>query len=86
MPSPWRTDAAGKPLTLAPVPHVFRQLCWLGDAVRAVTNDTWRAMAKAFGTVRNFTDRLRQALCTTTGPPLGGRTAAAAIQIRFSSA
>jgi len=47
---------------------------------------TLQAMAKAFRTIRNFTDRLRQALCTATGPPLGGRIDAAAIQIRFSSA
>jgi len=62
------------------------QLCWLGDAVRAVSNGTHAAMAKAFRTIRNFTDRLRQALCTATGPPLGGRINAATIQIRFSSA
>jgi len=44
------------------------------------------AMAKAFRTIRNFTDRLRQAFCTATGPPLGGCIDAAAIPIRFSSA
>jgi hypothetical protein len=71
---------------LAQMAHLLLQLCWFGDAVRAVTNGTWAVMAKAFRTVRNFTDRLRQALCTATGPPLGGRTDAAAIQTRFSSA
>jgi len=71
---------------LAQIAHLLLQLCWLGDAVRAVSNGTYAAMAKAFRTIRNFTDRLRQALCTATGPPLGGRIDAAAIQIRFSSA
>ena len=71
---------------LAQMAHLLLQLCWLGDAVRAVSNGTHAAMAEAFRTIRNFTDRLRQALCTATGPLLGGRINAAAIQIRFSSA
>ena len=71
---------------LAQTAHLLLQLCWLGDAVRAVSGGTHAAMAKAFRTIRNFTDRLRQALCAGAGTPLGGDTEAAAIQIRFSSA
>lgn len=71
---------------LAQIAHLLVQLCWLGDAVRAVSNGTHAAMAEAFTTIRNFTERLRQALCTGTGPPPGDDIDAAAIQIRFSSA
>ena len=71
---------------LAQIAHLLAQLCWLGDAVRAVSDGTHAAMAEAFATIRNFTDRLRQALCTGTGPPPGADIDGAAIQIRFSSA
>ena len=71
---------------LAQIAHLLLQLCWLGDAIRTVTGAACATMATAFGTVRNFAERLRREVCAGTGPPPGGRIAAAAIQIRFSSA
>jgi hypothetical protein len=71
---------------LAQIAHLLLQLCWLGDAIRTVTGGACATMAKAFRTVRNFAARLRQAVCTATGPPPGSDVDPAAIQIRFSSA
>jgi hypothetical protein len=71
---------------LAQLAHLLLQLCWLGDTIRTVTGGACASMAKAFRTVRNFAARLRQGVCTTTGPPPGSDVDPTAIQIRFSSA